>query len=940
MLLSKTMVRQTMATNFPKQGDDKKISLRNSNYPLFDRRFAASIKKDDPKIWKAGGNIEGNNSYNLLLRALDGDDSPAVLRKIKEREAWAARHFEDGAQFKSGDKKARPSNIAGVVAQIKWLVIGTLGEQKMKDVILEAVKYLEDKEDRAMERQVSATVEKGLRKKVEDHNEEYGNDKRKRATYRMLRAVFLRGIGAYKTNPSSVRPSVQSPEQWAYARVNAFLFALRNLRFPSKNKFDTDLLPKAHPLSSDENGDRIQNMDTEQRHIKDIRETDESYIVEFAKAKEEKMEMEEEERPYHDDEEKRPYHDEEEEKDKKGMKDEEERAEELDQEVRDFYAEEGLRRDFEFDRNKIDEEKRTVTIGVSSEEPVQRRFGFEVLGHKEDEIDMDFMASGRSPLLLDHDASKQIGVVEEFAIDPENKRTVARVRFSKNRMADEVFEDVKDGIRQNISVGYQVNSMQKEDEEREGVPVYRVNSWSPLEVSAGSVPADQSRLVGFARAKETPKITINSNKDKIMENVENNTPEVNPEELRKQFAQEAKQISDLGQQHGQAALAKDAIAKGMRLNEFQNELLKALESKPLDLPSDVDMKSEEKREYSLLKAIQESATGNLSGLEREVSDEIAHRTGKAARGFYMPTNIGFGKRDQTVGSNSGGGFLKGTDHLANEFIEAVYAKLVIGQAGARTLQGLKGDVAIPKLSASVTNSAFVAENAAPSEGAATFAQVTMSPKTLAAFIDVSRKLMLQSDPSVEAVLREDIINTFARKIDEVAIEGGASNHPSGILASVSNNVVGLGSNGAAIAYTNIVELIKAVEEDNAIRNDASTKFLGNSKVTAKLRTTAKQSSGVEGNFILEPNNTMLGYDYLSSSLVPSDLSKGSGSNLSALIFGDFSQVLLGYYSGVDVVVDPYTGSSAGTTRLAFFQDMDVAIRDENAFAVCKDIVTT
>ena len=929
-----------MATNFPKQGDDKKISLRNSNYPLFDRRFAASIKKDDPKIWKAGGNIEGNNSYNLLLRALDGDDSPAVLRKIKEREAWAARHFEDGAQFKSGDKKARPSNIAGVVAQIKWLVIGTLGEQKMKDVILEAVKYLEDKEDRAMERQVSATVEKGLRKKVEDHNEEYGNDKRKRATYRMLRAVFLRGIGAYKTNPGSVRPSVQSPEQWAYARVNAFMFALRNLRFPSKNKFDTDLLPKAHPLSSDENGDRIQNMDTEQRHIKDIRETDESYIVEFAKAKEEKMDMDEEERPYHDDEEKRPYHDEEEEKDKKGMKDEDERAEELDQEVRDFYAEEGLRRDFEFDRNKIDEEKRTVTIGVSSEEPVQRRFGFEVLGHKEDEIDMDFMASGRSPLLLDHDASKQIGVVEEFAIDPENKRTVARVRFSKNRMADEVFEDVKDGIRQNISVGYQVNSMQKEDEEREGVPVYRVNSWSPLEVSAVSVPADQSRLVGFARSKETPKITINSNKDKIMENVENNTPEVNPEELRKQFAQEAKQISDLGQQHGQAGLAKDAIAKGMRLNEFQNELLKALESKPLDLPSDVDMKTEEKREYSLLKAIQESANGNLTGLEREVSDEIAHRTGKAARGFYMPTNIGFGKRDQTVGSNSGGGFLKGTDHLANEFIEAVYAKLVIGQAGARTLQGLKGDVAIPKLSASVTNSAFVAENAAPSEGAATFAQVTMSPKTLAAFIDVSRKLMLQSDPSVEAVLREDIINTFARKIDEVAIEGGASNHPSGIIASVSNNVVGLGSNGAAVAYTNIVELIKAVEEDNAIRNDATTKFLGNSKVTAKLRTTAKQSSGVEGNFILEPNNTMLGYDYLSSSLVPSDLSKGSGSNLSALIFGDFSQVLLGYYSGVDVVVDPYTGSSAGTTRLAFFQDMDVAIRDENAFAVCKDIVTT
>ena len=97
---------------------------------------------------------------------------------------------------------------------------------------------------------------------------------------------------------------------------------------------------------------------------------------------------------------------------------------------------------------------------------------------------MEFMGSGRSPLLLDHDATKQIGVVEEFGIDKANKRTVAKVRFSKNRMADEVFQDVKDGIRQNISVGYQVNSMRKEDEEREGVPVYRVNSWSPLEVSA------------------------------------------------------------------------------------------------------------------------------------------------------------------------------------------------------------------------------------------------------------------------------------------------------------------------------------------------------------------------------------------------------------------------------------------------------------------------
>ena len=697
------------------------------------------------------------------------------------------------------------------------------------------------------------------------------------------------------------------------------------------------------------NDDRIQDMDNKiERHIKDIRETEDSIVVEFGKS------MEENERPG-DHEEERPYDKEEENRSEieespaeeveleKAITEEKETEHErgITEEVVDFYMKESLKRNFEFDRNKIDEEKRTVSIGVSSELPVERNFGMEVLGHNDAEIDMEFMSSGRAPLLLDHDATKQIGVVEEFGIDAKNKRTVAKVRFSENKMADEVYKDVLSGIRQNISVGYQVNSMKREESEKDGVPIYRVNSWVPLEVSAVSVPADQSRLVGFARSKETPKIEITHNNKGIKMENENKTPEVNPAELRADFAKEAKAIIDLGVQHNKRDLANEAVANGASLAQFRGSLLETIANdKPLDLPSSVDMNETEQREYSLIKAVQETAQGKLSGLEKEVSDQIASQTGKAARGFYMPTNIGFGKRDQTVGSNSGGGFLKGTDHLGNEFIDALYAKLVIGQAGARVMTGLQGDVAIPKLSASVTNSAFVAENGAPSEGAATFAQVTMSPKTLAAYVDVSRRLMLQSDPSVEAVLRNDVINTFARKIDEVAIEGGSSNEPSGIIASSTGNVVGLGANGAAVAYSNIVEMVSAVEQDNAILNDASCKFIGNPKVTSKLRTTSKQSSGAEGNFILNPDNTMLGYDYLSSTLVPSDLSKGSGSNLSAMIFGDFSQLMLGFWSGVDVIVDPYTGSTAATTRLAFFQDLDIALRHDDAFPVCKDIVTT
>ena len=840
---------------------------------------------------------------------------------VKRMFSFFSRHEVDKeAEGFSLGEDGYPSN--GVIA---WKLWGGDAGFSWSRAIVERLKKEE-------ERQASAPIKKSLQNKADEHNEEYGDDPKRKTNVGTLEKVYMRGRGAFESNPGSVRPSVKTPEQWGLARVNSFLFALRNLKFRS-GKHDTDLLPKAHPLSSEENSDRIANMDTEARHIKDIRETDDSYIVEFGKSMPEPEEVQE--NGYMDEEEEKSHHEEEMERD--NPVEEDNRANEESLDMANLYGEESLQRSFEFDRNKIDEDSRTIEIGVSSEEPVMRNFGYEVLGHREEEIDMSFMAQGRSPLLLDHDSTKQIGVVERFGIDKDNKRTVAKVRFSKSRMAQEVFEDVKDGIRQNISVGYQVNKMEKEGE-REGIPVYRVQGWTPLEVSAVSIPADQSRLVGFGRSKD---VQVKSNKPEeiTMENTENKTPEVNPNEIREQLAKDNAAILDLAAKHNKRDLGHDAVSAGISLEQFRGQLLETLANKPLDLPSNVEMNETEQRDYSLLKAVREAASGTLSGLEKEVSDEIASRTGKSARGFYMPTNINFGKRDQTVGTNSQGGFLKPTDHLADQFIEALYARLRIGEAGAQVLNGLVGDVAIPKLATATSNSAFVAEGSAPSEGAAVFSQVTMSPKTLAAYVDVSRKLMMQSDPSVEAVLRNDIINTFARKIDEVAIEGGNSNEPSGIIASSTGNVVAIGTNGGAISYSKVVDMVEAVEVDNAIINDESTCFLGNPKVTANLRTIGKQASGVEGNFILGEDNKILGYDYKSSTLVPSDLTKGTGTALSALLFGDFSQLLLGFYSGVDVVVDQSSLSTSGGTRLAFFQDLDIALRHDDAFSVIKDIVT-
>ena len=256
-------------TNFPNKGDNKKISLRNSEYPQFDYDFAKNVKEVGvgKKIWKAGGNIRGNEAFMLWGRAREGSESPAVIKWIKEREAWAARHsVNDGNQFVSGSLEPNMSNVAGVVALMKWGVINPkLGQQGMKDVVLELTKKLEGRKDPKEDlepletdtyveivedtKQVSAKVKEALKKKVDDHNEKYGDKPTKRANLRMLEAVFRRGVGAYNNNPGSVRPRVTGPDQWAYARTNSFLAALRTGRFQG-GKHDQDLFPKGHPLSS------------------------------------------------------------------------------------------------------------------------------------------------------------------------------------------------------------------------------------------------------------------------------------------------------------------------------------------------------------------------------------------------------------------------------------------------------------------------------------------------------------------------------------------------------------------------------------------------------------------------------------------------------------------------------------------------------------------
>ena len=221
----------------------------------------------------------------------------------------------------------------------------------------------------------------------------------------------------------------------------------------------------------------------ETKHIHSIKEDDETITIKFGKK------MDEEEKSNS-------------ETIEKSSMETENKKEQEDIQSKDKGTKERFERVFSIDSKKkkpYDKDKRTVDIAFSSEEPYQRSFGMEILSHKSTDVKMDFLNSGNAPLLLDHDATKQIGVIENATISEADKVGRATVRFGKSNLADEVFQDIVDGIRKNISVGYEITNMEKmETKDDEDLDSYRV-AWTPLEVSSVSIPADTSVGVGRSR---------------------------------------------------------------------------------------------------------------------------------------------------------------------------------------------------------------------------------------------------------------------------------------------------------------------------------------------------------------------------------------------------------------------------------------------------------
>ena len=617
-------------------------------------------------------------------------------------------------------------------------------------------------------------------------------------------------------------------------------------------------------------------------------------------------------------------------------------------------------RELRFERATVNTDARTVEICFATETPYERYWGVEILDCKPGSVRTQRLKSGCN-LIMDHDCRDVVGVVDSFSFGAD-LCVRAVVRFGKSARAQEIFGDVADGIRTNVSVGYMIHKAILQSE-NEGVGTYRVTDWEPYEVTLTSVPADINAGVGrsldgvtdAADAGQTRDDAIDTTAadaattaedaadaedeatDPAAESCSTTTTTVSIEVITMTDRNHAAEISAMGSQMGLADLALKSIQAGHTTEQFQTEAIAALSKKSVPT-ADIGLTAKEVKSFNILAGINALANPNnaqaraAAAFEFECSQAVAQKMGRAAGGFYLPSDVQ--KRDLVVGTTTAGGYTVATE--LRGFIDILRNAMVIDRAGATFMSGLVGNIAIPKQSVAGT-AYWVAENAAPTESQQTLAQVTMSPKTVGAFTDISRQLLLQSSIDVQNWVTRDLATIVGLAIQQAAINGpGTGNAPTGILTAVTASQIG-DTNGKAPTWANIVGLEADVAANNA---DVGTlAYLTNAKVRGKLKVTEKFATSNGSPIWVDGALPLNGYAGHVTNAVPSNLTKGNQSASSAIIFGDFASLLIGLWGATDILVDPYTGGAAGTVRVRVLQSCDVALRHVESFATMIDALT-
>lgn len=586
------------------------------------------------------------------------------------------------------------------------------------------------------------------------------------------------------------------------------------------------------------------------------------------------------------------------------------------------------------EREALDADSRTLRLSFSSETPVERGWGTEVLAHERSAARMQRLNS-RAPVLFNHDLDDVIGVVEHAEIGSD-RRGHATVRFARTARADEVLGMVRDGILANVSFAYRIHAAVED----ERTNTFRITDWEPLEISVVTVPADQTVGIGRNLVDDQTEVRIERTESPTAEPaterkshlmdiqvqagttadpVRNDGTEV--ERLR------IKAITALARQHKIDDQARDAwIDSGVTPDEAAQKVLEIIAERSRTNPqteAKVGLSAKEVKQYSLMRAIQAAADSNWNkaGLELEVSREIAKRINKMPEqfSFYVPFEVQereVAKRDLTAGTAGAGGYLVETNNVG--FIELLRNRSVAFNMGARRLSGLSGNVTVPKHSAAATAYWLSTEATAITESQQTFAQLSLSPKTAGAYTEISRQLLLQSSPDAEGIVTSDLASVVALAVDLAVLNGsGAAGQPTGIL-----NTAGIGSvTGTTLGYAGILNFQEDVASANVVPSSGG--YVTTPAVAALMMQRARFSNTDTplwvGNLW---DGQMAGFRAMSSNQIPA----------ATMLFGDWSQVVVAEWGVLEIAVNPQANFPAGIIGVRAMYSVDVGVRYPAAFS--------
>lgn len=623
-------------------------------------------------------------------------------------------------------------------------------------------------------------------------------------------------------------------------------------------------------------------------------------------------------------------------------------------------------RSIQFTREAVNEDERSIDLSFASEDPVDRWFGLEILDHRKKSIRLDRLKTG-GPLLMDHNTRDQIGVIESVTIDSTDRKSRAVVRFGKSARAEEVYQDVLDGIRGNISVGYVIHRLLLEEEVEDGPNIYRAVDWEPYEISLVSVPADTTVGVGRAAGEnnrnhetiiETPTTEDRTMPEKTTKTTQTpaapaaTPPDVSAirAEAEQQERSRVKDITTIGQRFKQDELARQFIDNGKSIDEFRQAILEQMGKQPETpapepIPRDL-LSNQEQKEYSIIRGLRAVVSGNWdnAGLEREVNGEISKRLGRDSEGIFVPTSLNV-RAPLTAGTAADGGYTVQTTVMS--IIELLRNRMMVRKLGAKVLSGLSGKLSFPKQLTSPTLN-WSTENpgvdTADFDATNMWGQVALEPKMAIATVPYSKQMLAESSADVEQFVRDDLAKVNALGVDQVAINGAsASNQPVGILNTSGIGAVAIGANGGAPTYAHMINLETEVAIDNA--DIGALAYLTNAKVRGKLKQTDVGTD--TGRFVwgdgdkAEPGFGMInGYRAAASGQVPSNLDKGTSTGVcSAVIFGNWEDMLIGEWGVMELLADPYALKKQGLVEITSTILVDLAIRHPQSFAAIVDALT-